>query len=240
MSESPPQEPSRSTSRSTPHIRLNSGNENPFPEGEEMVEADAVAVDAHVDAHTADVVDVAEPNHMIGRALTPGLPSPAPSSGTFQSIMASPNPQESTDLLIPPRPPHRDVVDAARSPDMSMLSSRRTSWSSEMWSHDTKGYGYTPFEDSRAPSRDSSDENDVNTQTVSEKYNIMPTDGLLLFPEDVEKDDYLHNPDAMDRDRRCDMFNRRGIFNVGGLALVTLGFLTLFIGYPVMYAYPAK
>jgi hypothetical protein len=33
-------------------------------------------------------------------------------------------------------------------------------------------------------------EYDVNTQTVSGKFNIMPTDGLLLFPEDVEKDDY--------------------------------------------------
>jgi hypothetical protein len=33
----------------------------------------------------------------------------------------------------------------------------------------------------------------------------MPTDGLLLFPEDVEKDDYLHNPDPADKDRDCDI-----------------------------------
>jgi hypothetical protein len=59
----------------------------------------------------------------------------------------------------------------------------------------------------------------------------MPTDGLLLFPEDVEKDDYMHNPDPMDQDRDCDMCNRRGILNMGGL---TLGILVLFIGYPVM------
>lgn len=92
-----------------------------------------------------------------------------------------------------------------------------------------------PFEDSRAPSsRSGSDEYDVNTQTVSEKFNIMPTDGLLLFPEDVEKDDYLHNPDPADRDRECDIWNRRGMLNVGGLAFLTLGLLVLFIGYPIM------
>lgn len=84
------------------------------------------------------------------------------------------------------------------------------------------------------PSRTESDENDVNTQTVTEKYNITPTDGLLLFPEDVEKDDYLHNPDPSDRERECDIWNRRGLINVGGLILLTIGFLVLFIGYPVM------
>lgn len=92
-----------------------------------------------------------------------------------------------------------------------------------------------PFDDySWAPSRTGSDEYDVNTQTVSEKFNIMPTDGLLLFPEDVEKDDYLHNPDPADQDRECDDCNRRGVLNVGGLVLLTVGILVLFIGYPVM------
>jgi hypothetical protein len=62
----------------------------------------------------------------------------------------------------------------------------------------------------------------------------MPTDGLLLFPEDVEKDDYLNNPDPADQDRECDVCNRRGVWNVGGLALLTVGILVLFIGYPVM------
>jgi hypothetical protein len=91
-----------------------------------------------------------------------------------------------------------------------------------------------PYEDSRAPSHSGSEEYDVNTQTVSEKFNIMPTEGLLLFPEDVEKDDYLHNPDPADKDRDCDVCNRRGILNVGGLVILTLGILTLFVGYPIM------
>jgi hypothetical protein len=93
----------------------------------------------------------------------------------------------------------------------------------------------SPFDDSRAPSRAGSDDDNVNTQTVSEKYNIMPSAGLLLFPEDVEKDDWLHNPDPNDKDReKCDIWNKRGMTNVGGLVLITIGVLILFIGYPAL------
>jgi hypothetical protein len=57
----------------------------------------------------------------------------------------------------------------------------------------------------------------------------------LLFPEDVEKDDWLHNPDPNDKEsRECDVFTRRGMVNIGGLVLISIGLLTLFIGYPVM------
>lgn len=92
-----------------------------------------------------------------------------------------------------------------------------------------------PFEDSRAPSRAESDDDNVNTQTVSEKYNILPSAGLLLFPEDVEKDDYLHNPDPNEKENReCDIFNKRGMVNVGGLAFIVVGILVLFIGYPIL------
>jgi hypothetical protein len=119
------------------------------------------------------------------------------------------------------------------------MSSRRTSWSSDAGSRDSRhGPFASPFDDSRAPSRAGSDE-DINTQTVSEKYNIMPSAGLLLFPEDVEKDDYLHNPDPNDKDgEKCDVFSKRGMMNIGGLAFITLGVLVLFIGYPVLYALP--
>ena len=96
-------------------------------------------------------------------------------------------------------------------------------------------YGSNPFDDSRAPSRAGSDDDNVNTQTVSEKYNILPSAGLLLFPEDVEKDDWLHNPDPNEKERReCDIFTKRGIVNIGGLGLITIGVLVLFIGYPIL------
>ena len=97
-------------------------------------------------------------------------------------------------------------------------------------------YSPNPFADSRPGSRAGSDDENVNTQTVSEKYNILPSAGLLLFPEDVEKDDYLHNPDPNEKEKReCDVFSQRGVVNLGGLALITLGVLMLFVGYPVMY-----
>lgn len=151
-------------------------------------------------------------------------------------------PGESAELLLPPsRSRPRRFRDDSPSPVQSPVSasSRRTSWSSDSaGSHDSKhGPFISPFDDSRAPSRAGSDDEHVNTQTVSEKYNILPSAGLLLFPEDVEKDDYLHNPDPNDKDRNeCDIWSKRGLANVGGLAFITLGILVLFIGYPVLYA----
>lgn len=130
-----------------------------------------------------------------------------------------------------------------KSPIASGFNSRRTSWSSESAGSRDSRYGgpfASPFDDSRAPSRAGSDEEGVNTQTVSEKYNILPSAGLLLFPEDVEKDDYLHNPDPNEKDKMSftDLFTKRGLVNVGGLLLITLGVLILFIGYPIMCVHP--
>jgi len=122
-----------------------------------------------------------------------------------------------------------------RSP--SAMSSRRGSWSSD----DSRISPFvSPFDDSRAPSRAGSEE-DLNTQTVSEKFNIMPGSGLLLFPEDVEKDDWLHNPDPNEPDReKCNIFNKRGMANMGAILVLTVGLLVLFIGYPVLYVTPRQ
>jgi hypothetical protein len=145
-------------------------------------------------------------------------------------------------MLLPPSRargprPYQDVPNDSPSRSASAMSSRRTSWSSDAGSRDSRhGPFASPFDDSRAPSRAGSDDDNVNTQTVSEKYNIMPSAGLLLYPEDVEKDDWLHNPDPNDKDReKCDVFSKRGMMNVGGLICITLGVLMLFIGYPVLY-----
>lgn len=139
--------------------------------------------------------------------------------------------QESAEFLIPPRPSRMRRFRDEESPG---YSSRRTSWSSE--SGESHGPFYSPFDDSRAPSRaGSDDDSNFNTQTVSEKYNITPSAGLLLFPEDVEKDDYLHEPDPADKEPRdCNIWNKRGMLNVSGLALLSLGLLMLFIGYPIL------
>lgn len=210
--------PMSQSARDTPHIRLNSGQHDPFSDPDEN--------GPPVPSHGG-----------IGRALTPGM-SNSTSTGTFltmQTGMGSPTPQDSTDFLLPPRPQrHREQYDGFQSPDLSGQSSRRTSWSSEGGS-ESRGYFYPRYEDMRSPSYGEGDGDDVNTQTVTEKFNIMPSEGLLLFPEDVEKDDYLHNPDPNDKERDCDIWNRRGIVNGGGLVLLTLGLLMLFIGYPVLY-----
>lgn len=142
---------------------------------------------------------------------------------------------QSPDRLVPPSrgrsKPFRDESPAPSptSPAFSNYSSRRSSWESS----DSRGLD-NPFADSRPSSRRGS-EDDINTQTVSEKFNILPFAGagLLLYPEDIEKDDDLHNPDR-DEQRDCDICTKRGFANVGGLVLITLGLLFVFIGYPAM------
>jgi len=62
----------------------------------------------------------------------------------------------------------------------------------------------------------------------------MPSAGLLLFPEDVEKDDYLHNPEIKDEVDKCEIFSKRGVTNLGGLIFITIGLLCLFILYPLL------
>ncbi|KAJ9651911.1 beta-glucan synthesis-associated protein [Neophaeococcomyces mojaviensis] len=166
-----------------------------------------------------------------GRSLT----KPAALSNPYFSSQG----QDSTDRLVPPSRTRtnrfRDESPAPPSPSLTAFSSRRSSWESGT-TQDSRGFD-NPFADSgsRPVSRSNSFDQDLNTQTVSEKYNIIPlaSAGLLLYPEDVEKDDELHNPDG-DESRDCDIFTKRGLVNVGGLGLITLGLLVLFIGYPAL------
>ena len=170
----------------------------------------------------------------------PALPPLRPQIPGSNNVYGSSGVAESAELLLPPSRSRthrfRDEDSPSRSPAQSSISSRRTSWGSEHGGReDRAGPFASPFDDSRAPSRAGSDEDYVNTQTVSEKYNITPSAGLLLFPEDVEKDDWLHNPDPNEKDKReCDIFTKRGMVNIGGLVFITVGVLFLFIGYPVM------
>ena len=173
------------------------------------------------------------------RSLTP-FTAPHRSRLSQNQIYSDLQVQDSSErLLAPQRPRIRDEESPSKSPDPSKMASRRSSWDSEH-SRDSRVLE-NPFADSRSPSRSGSradsDEDNVNTQTVSERYNIhiLPTEKLLLYPYEVEKDDYLHNPDPKGREERdCDIWTARGMANIGGLALITLGILTLFIGYPVL------
>lgn len=153
----------------------------------------------------------------------------------------SPSTVDSSEMLLPPQRPrgprlYRDSNIESPSRTFSHISSRRGSFDSDYSRESCRPSPFVSiFDDSRTPSRADSDDDNLNTQTVSEKYNIMPSAGLLLFPEDVEKDDWLHNPDPNDKDMDgCDIFTKRGMANVGGLVLICLGVLFLFIGYPVL------
>jgi beta-glucan synthesis-associated protein KRE6 len=206
-----------------PHIRLNSGTQ-----------------EARTDDNSPPAVRPSTARTNTARSLTqPIRPTTAPQSPGIYSptgpgVYSNADIAASAELLLPPKKlktrPYRDES-PVRSPS---AMSRRTSWSSDM-THDSRGPFASPFDDSRAPSRAGS-EDDLNTQTVSEKFNILPSAGLLLFPEDVEKDDYLHNPDPNEKEQRdCNIFTKRGFMNVGGLAFFAIGLLVLFIGYPVLY-----
>ncbi|MCJ1267455.1 hypothetical protein MMC22_007340 [Lobaria immixta] len=210
-SSSPPRDP--------PHIRLNSSQDNILAN----------------ETFNNPPIELVRPQS--SRSLVPPRPQTAGSTAarpTRPSVYTN-GPPESAELLLPPsRQRIRRFRDEDSVPGSPIdPSSRRTSWSSD--NRDSR-YGMNPFEDSRAPSRaGSDDDNVVNTQTVSEKYNILPSAGLLLFPEDVEKDDYLHNPDANEKEtRECDIFTKRGIVNVGGLGLIVVGIIVLFIVYPIL------
>ncbi|KAL8935530.1 MAG: hypothetical protein Q9211_004650 [Gyalolechia sp. 1 TL-2023] len=206
--------------RDAPHIRLNSGQDN-------------ILIDSA--SNNRPLSPSRAPS---SRSLIPQRPPTAPSVRNHPSAnrLYSDGPQESAEtLLFPPSKTRthrfRDEDSVPGTPVDS--PSRRTSWSSD--GRESRIYGSNPFDDSRAPSRAGSDDDNVNTQTVSEKYNILPSAGLLLFPEDVEKDDWLHNPDPNEKEKReCDIFTKRAFVNVGGLALITVGILALFIGYPIL------
>ena len=226
----PPNLPSTSSPLAQPpHVRFNSGD-----------------AEANVPPAASSRSGSRQPG---GRNLIPQSSNgsetpPTPGTPRFYAPAASASAAASTERLLPPsrsrsnHPPNNGQHFHEGYPEMEVVSSRRTSFESEASRNSRMIYSPNPFEDSRPGSRAGSDDNDVNTQTVSEKYNILPSAGLLLFPEDVEKDDYLHNPDPNEKEKReCDIFSRRGVVNLGGLALISLGVLMLFIGYPVLYGY---
>ncbi len=211
------------SSRDAPHVRLNSGQEN---------------ILAGPASNDRPLGPSRPPS---SRSLVPSRPPTAPlRTNPSTNRLYSNGFQESAEtLLIPPSRSRahrfRDEDSVPGTPVESQ--SRRTSFSSD--GRESRVYGSNPFDDSRTPSRAGSDDDNVNTQTVSEKYNILPSAGLLLFPEDIEKDDWLHNPDPHEKEKlECDIFTKRGFVNVGGLAMITVGILVLFIGYPVLYAGP--
>jgi hypothetical protein len=215
---------SKKAPRVPPHVTLNSGNQDLL----------AAAVEALNNPSLASRSDSIDSTRSTGpRSYVKNHP-------LSKKVHDSREATESVELLIPPpksrRNIYRDNENKLPSPTQSAYSSRRSSISSDGWQ--SQAPLVSPFNDSRSPSRAGSDD-EVTTQTVGEKYNVMPLEGLLVYPEDVEKDDYLHNPDINDTSRDCDVFTRRGIVNLGSLAILSIGLFIITIGFPVLYVSPA-
>ncbi|KAI1921609.1 beta-glucan synthesis-associated protein [Ophidiomyces ophidiicola] len=201
----PPDDPPRNV----PHLRLNSGYEDPFNDQPGSAQESPNA--------SRPLITPPEPPYSpIGRAETlseNNLTIPQSRAQAYREYVEN----------------HRkDVVDAPS------RSSRRTSWSSDGGSRNSRHYLESSLLPSKLPSRAGSDDEEINTQTVVEKFAILPDKDLIVYPHDVEKDDEMHNPDPSDKKRDCRIFTKRGMANVGFLALLCMGVLTLFIGYPVI------
>ncbi|OBT94110.1 hypothetical protein VE01_06986 [Pseudogymnoascus verrucosus] len=196
-----------------PHITINSGSGG-----------DILAVEPHSNSSTDSITT---------RQLLPPQPfaSSPHSSGTASPIYGRRQFPESSELLLPRGAPaaYRPYRDVSNATDpYSTHSSRRTSASSD-------GGRYGPFASPFDDRIGGPDDDNVNTQTVTEKYNCVPTPGLLVFPEDVELDDEMHNPDPDEKEHRDgNIWTRRGAVNLGGLGFLLLGMLSLFIIWPVL------
>ncbi|KAH8829108.1 beta-glucan synthesis-associated protein [Flagelloscypha sp. PMI_526] len=78
------------------------------------------------------------------------------------------------------------------------------------------------------------------TDSISNKFSLSADPAAWgssnLYSNVPEADDALHNPDAK-RDRTVDhggtMFTARGLMNLGCLAFLAIGLVTLFAGYPL-------
>lgn len=214
-SSSPATSPSQPL-RQTPHVRLNSGTSNilnSMPDGSQFRSTRSLTK---------------------GKARLP-MTSKRSREGMYRNAMIA---GSSSEQLLPPPNPlprHARDADSRQMSPLSPASSRRSTLDSagEPSSDNPNDHWRSPFRDP-SPSVGESDDDNFNTMTVSERYNILPTSGLLLYPEDVEKDDWLHNPND-DDGVGCDACSLRGLINVGGLALITIGIMVLFIGYPILF-----
>ena len=74
----------------------------------------------------------------------------------------------------------------------------------------------------------------LSTQSVAGRYNVLPSDDLIQYPHEVEKDDWLHNFDPHEKERDYDFCTPRGAMNVGGLLAICLGVVGIFLVWPLV------
>ena len=77
----------------------------------------------------------------------------------------------------------------------------------------------------------------INTQNVTRKLGLMPAAGLIIFPDELEKDDALHDPSTGgngEEKSHTSLRNRRGLINFIGTAMVIIGVVMILIGLPIL------
>lgn len=191
-------------------------------------------------------------DEFVGAQPRPLIPPHFPSRRSYPTIRPARSLHPSDALRAPkllqapcqiPSPKLRGVA-PRRHHEQTYFYSRARNFSSEAESQDSAEGSTNPFGDSCPPSRRESDEEEgLNTQTVAQKYDILPssTGGLLVFPEDIEHDDYLHNPSPDDKDDNdCHVFSIRAWVNIGGAVLLLTGLVLLLFGYTLMHVYLRK
>lgn len=180
----------------------------------------------------------AQPRPLVPPHFAPRLQPSTQSERTLHPSHAlrSPGASQGPSRIPSPRLRFQDAISLRRNRDQARPYSRARNFSSEAESQDSTEGLANPFGDSNISSRVGSDDESLNTQTVARKYSILPsTEGLLVFPEDVENDDYLHNPSPDDKDGNgCNIFSGRGMANTLGAILLVAGLLVLIFVFPLL------
>lgn len=114
----------------------------------------------------------------------------------------------------------------------SSMTSRRLSVSTVTSQHELFWTGR--HEGPYAFEHDAQSSSELNTQTVTEKFDIGPTTNLLWDPSYVEDDDDLHDPTKDNPKRDTNIWTKRGLINLGALVLLVVGLLVLFIAIPAI------
>lgn len=205
-----------------PHLRLNSGSQN--PDVDDVVSESPFKASRLLITSSRSSPRIA--SHPLAVPLRPYSPYHTRSRSTSRPTTAEPQYYEgsSNHLAVP----DARLLQESRSPSRhgSQDTSRRTSYSSDVRS---RTFAYAPYIEASASSSDDG----LNTQTVAERFAIVPDQNLIIQPDDLESDDYLHNPDPNEKVRRFELFSSRGYWNLCGLAALLIIIISVAIALPV-------
>ena len=214
--------PNNGRSLTTPHLRLNSGTQDPVIDDAQHYQVPAEPSQPLM-ASDSVASSTASPLAIPPRPYSPYAPRSrsVSRSATERTYYY----EEHPDFLTVPDPRYLRHSRSFSRP-RSLPSSRRASTSSDRGN----GFFTFPYSDSTATLSDDG----LNTQTVVERFAIVPDKDLIVHPEEVETDDYLHNPDSKAKVPVSTWRSGRGLRNIGCLALILAIVAVIAITVPVL------